>query len=177
MKVEEKDFELEENTQAQIEERHIDADLNLHEFIDIIRDTNDEVLQVEELRLHTENLKRDLVNYFTGIMKKYKLELKVPSESLPLKDDGSNLQAIFFNSSGIISYHFNDGSVKSYRLNDYHPSELMKLLSVIMPHLKEALEIKRREYEKISNALSKIKKYLVLLTEKFKDMQKEENLH
>ena len=54
MKVEEKDFELEENTQAQIEERHIDADLNLHEFIDIIRDTNDEVLLKEKFRITTE---------------------------------------------------------------------------------------------------------------------------
>jgi len=149
--------------------------LGLDDFIDIIRETNDEVMQVEELRIHTERLKEDLIHYFTSIMGKYELELAIPAESFHSKEkDGENLQAVFLNESGIISYHFKNGTVKSFRLSDYQPSELMTLLSVVMPHLKDALKVKRKEYEEMSNTLSKIKKYLTLLKEKFIETRRQE---
>lgn len=168
MKAEEKkEFRLKNTT---------DTKLGLDGFIEIIRETNDEVLQVEELRIHTERLKEDLIQYFTGIMGKYELELTISAETFSFKgNDGSNLQAVFLNDSGIISYHFKDGFVKSYRLSDYHPSELMTLFSVVMPHLKEALRVKRKEYEEMSNILSKIKRYLTLLKEKLKETHKQKN--
>lgn len=153
-----------------------DVELGHERFIDMIRETNDEILQVEELRTHTERLKQDLVNYFTGVMEKYELELTIPAESFSFKDkEADNLQAAFLNDSGIISYHFKDGFVKSYLLRDYHPSELMTLFSVVVPNLNEALRVKRKEYEDMSNTLSKIKRYMTLLKEKVKEGHGPEN--
>lgn len=153
-----------------------DLDVGLEGFIDVVRETNDEVLQVEELRIHTERLKGDLIQYFIDIMEKYDLELTISAESFSFKEDnGGNLQAVFVNDSGIISYHFKDGFVKSYRLSDYPPSELLTLFSVVMANLKDALEVKRREYEKMSNTLSKVKRYMTLLKEKLTETNKHES--
>jgi len=150
------------------------ADLGLNEFIDIIRETNDEVLQVEELRTHTEELKEELIRYFTEIMEKYELEITIPGESFHSEDKNSdNLQTAFLNESGIVSYNFKDKSVKSYRLSDYKPSELMTIFSVVVPHLRDALKGKRKEYEEMSNRLSKIRKYLTFLKEKITNPQKQ----
>jgi len=153
-----------------------DVKLGPDRFIDLIRETNDEILQVEELRVHTERLKQDLINYFRSVMEKYDLQLTISAESFSFSDkEAKNLQAAFLNDSGIISYHFEDGSVKSYQLVDYHPSELMTLFSVVVPNLNEALRSKRREYEGISNTLSKIKRYMTVLKEKVKEAHTQEN--
>jgi len=148
-----------------------DASFGLDEFIEVIRETNDEVLQVEELKTHVAELKEDLIRYFTEIVEEYELELKVPAESFHPKEKSSNIQTVFLNKSGIISYNFKDGSVKSHRLSDYQPSELMTIFSVAMPHLREALGAKRKDYEEMSNRLSKIKKYLTFLKEKVKSQK------
>ncbi len=148
--------------------------LGLNEFIEIIRETNDEVLQVEELRAHVEELKEDLIRYLTEIVEEYELELKVPAESfIPKEKNGGDLQSVFLNKSGIISYNFKNGSVKSYRLSDYQPAELMTIFSVVMPHLRDSLRIKRKDYEEMSNTLSKIRKYLTFLKEKIKSPQEQ----
>jgi len=152
----------------------VGASLGVNEFIDIIRETNDEVQQVEEIRAHVGEMKEDLIRYFTDIVDKYELELKVPAESFnPKEMGGDNLKTVFVNELGIISYNFKDGSVKSYRLSDYQPAELMTIFGVVMPCLKDALRAKRKEYEEISNRLSKIRKYLTLLKDKLKGPQKQ----
>lgn len=152
---------------------NIDEFVKFNEFIDVIREMNDEVLQVEELRIHTEELKGDLIRYFTDIMEKYDFELMIPAESFHPEEKGNNnLQAVFLNDSGIISYNFKDGSLKSYKLSDYQPDELMSIFLVVMPHLKEVLTAKRKEYEKISNRLSKIRKYLTFFKEKYTEAPK-----
>lgn len=37
------------------------------------------------------------------------------------------------------------------------------MFSVVMPHFKDVLEVKRKEHEETSNALLKIRKHLTLL--------------
>jgi len=160
--------QLESKNDVDDEDSNLDEFVKFNEFIDVIREMNDEVLQVEELRIHTEKLKKELIRYFTDIMEKYDLELMIPAESFhSKKEESSSLQVVFLNNSGVISYNFRDGSVKSYKLSDFQPDELMSIFLVVMPHLRDALKIKRKEYEKVSNRLSKIRKYLTFFKEKF----------
>jgi hypothetical protein len=51
----------------------------------------------------------------------------------------------------------------------------MTLFSVVVPNLNEALRVKRKEYEDMSNTLSKIKRYMTLLKEKVKEGHGPEN--
>jgi len=99
--------------------KYADMKLGIDGFIDMVKKTNDEFQQVEELRTHLERLKEDSVHYFTDIMGRYEIELTIPAESFGSNQmDENSLQAAFANDSGIMSYHLKSGSVKSDRLDD-----------------------------------------------------------
>ena len=158
-------------TEMSLEESHEDigdVSSQIDALIEAIRDTNDEILQFEELRKHAEKLKEDLLKYFVGIMKEYKLDITIPADSLKFDENNAeNIQAIYLNGSGVISYVFSDGKIKSHRLEDYSPADLMRILSVAAPILRRALRLRREECEQVANYLTKIKKYLTLVKEKF----------
>jgi len=145
----------------------------IDELIEAVRDTNDELLQLEELKKHSEKLKMDLIRYFVDIMKGYDIEVRIPAKALQFDgDEARNLQAVFLNGSGVISYTFTDGSVKAHRLEDYNPADLMEIFNVAIPILKKTLRHKRKEYEEISNRLTKIGKYLTFVRDKLSEDRK-----
>jgi len=152
---------------------NVNAGLGVDNFIDLLRETNDEVLQIEELKKHAEKLKENLIRYFTEIMQEYEIEIMIPAESLRMEGENNNdVRVTFLNGSGLISHDYKDGTVKSYRLEDYDPSELISIFNAAIPYLKNALKTKKKEYEEISNGLTKIGKYLISLKEKLIGSQK-----
>jgi hypothetical protein len=136
-------------------------------FLDEIRDTSNEISQMEELRKHAEKMKGELLQYLTTILKKYDLEIKVTPDLLDKKNQ-DNIKALSLNQVGILSFSFIDGTEKSLKLEDYPPDELMKILELLTPSLKEAIENKRKEYENVSNRLGKIGHYFNLFKDKIK---------
>jgi len=149
------------------------AEFKLDTFVDAMREANNEVLQVEELRSHTEKLKEDLIGYVTDILRDYNLTLKVPAKSLP---DAEGVRTVSFNGTGIISFHLQDGSVKSQAMREFPPHQLLNLLSAAMPHLRAALMLKRKEFEELSNLLSKIGKHILPVKKAPADPQKQHAL-
>jgi len=143
----------------------VDQESNKDVFLESIRETSDEISQMEELRKHAEKMKEDLIRCVIDVLKNYHLELSIPGSSLNMENK-ADLKSLSLNESGIITYNFADGTVKSQRLEDYVPTELMTVLGSIMPHLKDALKRKRKEYEEVSNRLTKIGKYLGFLKSK-----------
>ena len=109
------------------------VEFKLDALIDAMREANNEVLQLEELKSHAEKLKWDLICYLMNILKEYDMTLKVPASSLP---DVKDVRDVYFNGTGIISYHFQDGSVKSYEMRNYLPVPLLNIIHAAMPHLK-----------------------------------------
>lgn len=142
-------------------------------FIDAMRETNNEVLQVEELKSHAEKLKENLIGYLTNILKEYSLTLKIPANSLP---GVQGVRAVYFDGTGIISYLFKDGSVKSWALKELPPQQLLMVFNAAMPYLTNALKLTRKEYEDIGNLLTKIGKHLLSLNEEQKDLPEQHAL-
>lgn len=135
----------------------VGAESKLNAFLEDLREVNDEVMQVEEIRSHTEKLKWDFICYLNNILKEYDLVLEIPATSL---SDIKGLRAIFFNGTGIMSYHFKDESVKSFEMKTYPTDQLLKILFAAMPHLKAALKLKRKEYEDMSYLVSRVVKHI-----------------
>lgn len=135
----------------------VGAESKLNAFLEDLREVNDEVMQVEEIRSHTEKLKWDFICYLNNILREYDLILEIPASSL---SDIKGLRAIFFNGTGIMSYHFKDESVKSFEMKTYPTNQLLKILFAAMPHLKAALKLKRKEYEDMSYLVSRVVKHI-----------------
>ena len=135
----------------------VGAESKLNAFLEDLREVNDEVMQVEEIRSHTEKLKWDFICYLNNILKEYDLILEIPATSL---SEIKGLRAIFFNGTGIMSYHFKDESVKSFEMKTYSTNQLVKILFAAMPHLKAALKLKRKEYEDMSYLVSRVVKHI-----------------
>jgi len=153
--------ELKENSSSSNVVQETEKDV----FLEAMRETNDEISQLEELKKHAEKMKEDLMQYVMDIFRSYHLELLIPAKSLNLEGE-QNLKSMCLNESGIIIYNFTDGTVRSQRLEDYPPSELITILNLLMPYIRGALETKRKEYERVSNRLTKVAKYLVYLKDK-----------
>lgn len=142
-------------------------------LIDAMRGANNEILQLEELKGHTEKLKWDFICYLMDILEEYDMTLKIPASSLP---DIKALRAVYFNGTGIVSFHFRDGSVKSYEMRHYPTIDLLKIVHAAMPHLRTALGQKRREYEDLSNLLTKIGKHVLFHKEEPNSLTKAHSL-
>ena len=141
-------------------ERKKDAEFKPEAFIDAMREVNDEVSQVEELRSETEKLRENLILNLMSTLRRYDLDLRIPAESLP--NNNNDVRALHISGTGIVTYHFLDGTVKSYRLTEHPPSNLLKIISVVIPHLKASLRLKRKEYENTRSILAKIGKTLAV---------------
>ena len=142
-------------------------------LIEAVREVNNEVLQMEEIRSQTDKLKWDLISYLKRLLDEYNLTLKIPAKSL---SHIKGLAAMHFNKTGIITYHYRDGSLNSFELRTLSPSHLLNILNAVMPHLKSILKVKRKEYQEVSSLLSKLGKHILILKEEPTDWAKQHPL-
>lgn len=162
-----------ETEKTGVSEGETKAEFKVDAFIDAMRETNNEVLQVEELKSHAEKLKESLIGYVTNILKEYSLTLKIPANSLP---GVQGVRAVYFDGTGIVSYLFKDGSVKSWTMKELPPKQLLQVFNAAMPHLTNALKLTRKEYEDLGNLLTKIGKHVLSLNEEQKDLPEQHAL-
>ena len=151
---------MEKETKRKPAVRKPDEEFDPETFMEAMREVNNEVLQMEEIKSQTEKLKWDLICYLNKLLKEYEISVKIPAKSMP---DNKGLLAVHFDGNGIVTYHFRNGSIKSFEMRTCPPSQLLKILQTAMPQLKTALRLRRREYEIVSSLISKISKHVLIL--------------
>jgi hypothetical protein len=149
-----------------------DTKFKLEPFVDALREVNNEVLQIEEIKSQTEKLQWDLIRYLRNLLNEYDLTIKIPSKSL---SGVKGLQAMHCDKTGIVTYHFRDGSIKSFEMRTYPPTKFLNILHAMMPQLKTALKLKKKKYEHVSSLLSKVEKN-IMIKEETADWPKQHSL-
>lgn len=171
--MEEKSLEKEIEENKTILKDDVSGEFEPETLIEAVREVNNEVLQMEEIRSQTDKLKWDLISYLKRLLEEYNLTLTIPAKSL---SGIKGLTAMHFNKTGIITYHFRDGSINSFELRTLPSSQLLNILNAVMPHLKSVLKVKRKEYEEVSSLLSKLGKHILILKEEPTDWAKQHPL-
>ena len=168
----EKSITKEMDEQSMVSKDGEDTKFKLEPFVEALREVNNEVLQMEEIKSQTEKLQWDLIRYLRNLLNEYNLTLKIPAKSI---SGIKGLLAMHCDKTGIVTYHFRDGSIKSFEMRTYPPTKFLNVLHAIMPHLKSALKLKKKKYEYVSSLLSKVEKN-ILIKEETTDYPKQHSL-
>lgn len=119
-----------------------------------IDEVNKELLKLDGLSIEIEKFKEDLVSFIKNFLRKYRLSLTIPVDS-PIQN--LPIEKIHLNENGI---SLNGPKESQLELKEVSPFDLIAILKLVMPHIRDSLRLKIKEYESLGETIKEIRKIL-----------------
>jgi hypothetical protein len=132
---------------------------------EILRNINDETLQLGDFLSKENMLVNELCRSLTEVLKKLDVSFNIPHQDIP---SGKKAKKVILNEQGHLSITGEEGEVKSAFLAEYSPEVVMAVLWAVIPELAKVILLYRKRlsarvgfFEGIKKELKSVAKAIV----------------